>query len=82
MKKRIEFLVATLILSVCTFAFAGAQTKVKGRITDDNGEPLLGAVVQTKDNSGSSYAVADQDGRFSITVKDPSKAVLVVSITG
>lgn len=80
MKKRIEFFVATLILSVCTFAFAGAQTKVKGRITDDNGEPLLGAVVQTKDNSGSSYAVADQDGRFSITVKDPSKAVLVVSM--
>lgn len=80
MRRKIKILLASLILSIGTSVMADAQTKVSGHIIDNNGEALLGAVVQTKDGSGNSYAVADLDGCFVINVKDPSKSVLVVSM--
>lgn len=40
---------------------------VKGHVVDDQGEPLIGATVKTKD--AKTGAVTDLDGNFEIRVK-------------
>lgn len=51
---------------------------VKGKIIDENGEPLTGATVIQKGTSNGT--IADIDGNFSLSV--PSDATLVVSYIG
>ncbi len=48
---------------------------VKGQVVDDQGEPLIGATVKTKD--AKTGAVTDLDGNFEIKVK--ANATLLVS---
>ncbi|UOR03652.1 TonB-dependent receptor [Hymenobacter aerilatus] len=57
-----------------------AATPVTGRITDKAGQPLPGVTVLVKGtNTGTT---TDPDGRFQLTVEDPTQAVLVVSFIG
>ncbi|MDR3653559.1 MAG: TonB-dependent receptor [Paludibacter sp.] len=51
---------------------------VKGKIIDDNGEPLPSATIQQKGTTNST--ITDLDGSFSLSV--PSNATLVVSYVG
>lgn len=71
-----------VVLSACLLfpMLVSAQVKVSGNVVDDKGEALLGAVIQVKDAGSSVYAVTDLDGNFEIAVKNPSKAVLCVSM--
>ncbi len=67
---------------------AGAQwdqagkgaVQVKGRITDQNGDPVPGAAVRNLTEN--TYAIADEDGNFSLSVKNPAKAEIEVSFLG
>lgn len=52
---------------------------VSGTITDDNGEPLIGATIMLKGTG--TGTVTDLDGKYSINVPDED-AVLVFSYTG
>lgn len=52
---------------------------VRGTITDQNGEPVIGATIQMKGNS-SVGTVSDLDGHFTLDV--PAGAELVVSYIG
>ncbi|HEX6431759.1 MAG TPA: carboxypeptidase-like regulatory domain-containing protein, partial [Niastella sp.] len=52
---------------------------IKGKVTDEKGEPLAGATVQFK--SGAKVTTTGSDGSFSIDVPDDVKT-LVVSYTG
>ncbi len=56
-----------------------AQTTVKGVVTDNTGEPIIGASVVEKGKSGG--AVTDFDGNYTISVSNP-KATLVFSYVG
>ncbi len=71
----------SLVLSLVLFAvsFAIAQRAVSGTITDDGGEPLIGASILVKGTS--SGTVTDIDGSYSLEVPDGS-TTLVVSYTG
>jgi TonB-linked SusC/RagA family outer membrane protein len=60
-------------------SFAIAQRTVSGTITDDGGEPLIGASILVKGTS--SGTVTDIDGSYSLEVPDGS-TTLVVSYTG
>jgi len=51
---------------------------LKGKIVDENGEPLPGATIQQKGTSNG--IVTDIDGNFSLSV--PSDATLIVSFIG
>jgi len=54
------------------------QGTVRGKITDKNGEPLIGAAIVLKSNPG--YGVtADFDGNFSLKLKDATPQVLVIT---
>jgi TonB-linked SusC/RagA family outer membrane protein len=63
-----------------TVSFAMAQRTVSGRVTGSNGEPLAAATIQEYKNEKNA-AVADKDGKFSITVKG-NKTQLVISSVG
>ena len=53
---------------------------VKGRVTDQNGEPIPGAAVRNL--SDDTYAITDADGNYSLNVKNPQKCELEVSFLG
>ena len=70
-------LILTLLLF--TLGVAMAQRTVKGMVTDDRGEPLIGASILVK--STSSGTVTGIDGSYSVTVPEGGNT-LVVSYTG
>ncbi|MEO6681404.1 MAG: SusC/RagA family TonB-linked outer membrane protein [Ginsengibacter sp.] len=53
---------------------------IKGRVMDNNGEPLEGASVYAKDNEKIG-TTTDKDGQFSLSVSDSTK-ILVVNYIG
>jgi TonB-dependent starch-binding outer membrane protein SusC len=57
----------------------GAEIRVNGKVTDDNGQPVIGATIMVKGTG--TGTVTDVDGSYSISVKDGS-AILVFSFTG
>ena len=78
-------LTSALMTVVCLFLFAGigfAQTGggISGTVTDESGEPLIGASVFVEGNS-SVGTVTDLDGRYSLSVPEGSTA-LVFSFIG
>jgi outer membrane receptor protein involved in Fe transport len=76
MQKFIVFLLLTLSLS-----YSYGQGTVRGKVTDKNGESLIGVTLVVKGNT-SIGAATDLDGNFSISVKDNLPFVLVVSYIG
>lgn len=68
-------LASTLVVS----ALQAQQTAVRGTVVDAKGEPVIGATVRLKNNSGVG-TVTDFDGKFSLNA--PRGAVLVVSYIG
>lgn len=63
------------------FASSAMAAIVKGIVTDDQGEPLIGATVRLKSNMKVGTST-DIDGQYEIEVPDAKKAVLVVSYVG
>ena len=59
--KRYIIVILTALMAVC----AHAQTRISGTVTDQQGEPLIGATVSTAGGG----AVTDLEGRYSITAR-------------
>ncbi|MCM1110788.1 MAG: TonB-dependent receptor [Clostridium sp.] len=71
--------VMTLLLSVFALsAYAAGQITVKGTVTDDSGEPLIGANVRVE--GGGNGTVTNIDGQYTISVA--SDATLEFSYVG
>lgn len=71
-KLRFALFAATLTMTANGFA----QTVIKGNVTDNTGEPIIGASV-IEDGSASNGGVTDLDGNFTITLKGNSKKLKV-----
>ena len=71
-KLRFALFAATLTMSANGFA----QTVIKGNVTDNTGEPIIGASV-IEDGSANNGGVTDLDGNFTITLKGNSKKLKV-----
>ena len=70
-----------LILALATTVSAFAQDNVvKGTVTDDKGEPVIGASVVQKGNQKNA-TITDIDGNFSLKIPG-SKGTIVVSYIG
>ena len=74
---RLTALLTALLLPLCAFAQGGRS--VSGKVLDENGEPLIGAGVLSKD--GKRGTVTDINGKYTLTVL-PSDEVLVYSFMG
>jgi outer membrane receptor protein involved in Fe transport len=57
------------------------QGIIRGKVTDKNGESLIGVTLVVKGNT-SIGAATDLDGNYSISIKDNSPLILVVSYIG
>jgi TonB-linked SusC/RagA family outer membrane protein len=80
---RLRQLVLTMVICICSLGmFAqgiSAQRNVMGKVTDEKGQPLIGASISVKGtNTGTA---TDSDGSFSIDFKT-TDATLVVSYIG
>lgn len=78
MKTATRALVLTACLSMSGLS-AMAQSKQTGRITDANGEPLIGVTV--KEVGTNNGAITNEDGRYTIVTTKPN-AKLEVSYVG
>lgn len=67
-----------LLLMLCGATVAFGQLTISGKVTDRDGEPLIGASVMVKGTTNGT--VSDIDGKFKLSA--PSDATLVVSYTG
>ncbi len=68
-----------LLLGVMVLPASAQNRNVEGTVTDETGEPLMGATISTGTNQ--TGAVTDIDGNFKITVSKSQKT-LVVSYIG
>ena len=76
MKKKLVLLGAALLLSSAT---ASAQSRVTGRVTDSNGQPVMGATVRIPGTK--IVTTTDAKGTFKLNVPAGAKK-LVVSYIG
>ena len=75
---KVSFL--SMLLSLCMTAAFAQQGAIKGKILDENGEPIIGANVIEKGTTNGT--ITDLDGNYTLTVKNLKKAVLHVSYIG
>jgi TonB-linked SusC/RagA family outer membrane protein len=68
-----------LFISICFFSITNAQFTVSGKITDQEGKPLMGANVIIKGTSIGT--VTDTDGKYSISIS-AEDSILVFSFVG
>lgn len=74
------FLISGLFI-LCLLQRGRAQGILRGKVTDQNGEPLIGAIVVLKDNK-SVGSVCDLDGNFYLNIKDSIQHIVAVSFMG
>lgn len=69
------------IIFLASSVYAIGQTTVRGKVTDTNGEALIGVTVVDKNNP-SNGAATDLDGNYSVTFNDDKPCVLVITFIG
>src|SRR6218665_420498 len=67
-----------LLIIIAAFNVAFSQGTVKGKISDKNGETLIGVSIVFKSNPGVGVST-DLDGNFTLKVKDSTAQVIVIS---
>ncbi|MDE6342580.1 MAG: TonB-dependent receptor [Muribaculaceae bacterium] len=72
--------IALLLIFIMTSALAARADTVKGNVTDDTGEPLIGVTVMVVGVPGGT--VTDLDGNYTINVANPKKAELRFTYVG
>lgn len=77
MRKLILFV--TLLLSVSSLLNAQQARTISGKVTDENGEPLIGAGILLQD--GKRGVVTDIDGKYILALK-AEDAIMTVSFMG
>ncbi|MCI6876685.1 MAG: TonB-dependent receptor [Parabacteroides sp.] len=75
---KVSFL--SMLLSLCMTAAFAQQGAIKGKILDENGEPIIGANVVEKGTTNGT--ITDLDGNYTLTVNNLKNAVLQVSYIG
>lgn len=79
--KKGKFLLCVLLMlfmAIPQAVFAQSSLTVQGTVTDEQGETLIGAVVQIK--GGNSGTMTDDQGRYALVA--PANATLVISSIG
>src|ERR1700744_5911864 len=71
-------LVLVVAINLLAISVSFAQGIIRGKITDNTGEALIGAIVKLK-NSTTGAVMADLDGNYSFKVTDTAAQTIVVS---
>ena len=75
MKRKLTMFLALFFIGI---GLAVAQTRVRGVVVDETGEPVIGATIQVKGTSQGT--VSDIDGNFNLSA--PAGGTLVISYVG
>ncbi len=67
-------LLVTLILFCCAFHFAGAQTTLRGKVTDTSGQPLVGVGVSERGSANNTQT--SLDGTYNLRVSQYGTVVV------
>lgn len=78
-KRSLLALLCAILLPLSAFAQGTGGKSISGKVLDENGEPLIGAGVLSKD--GKRGTVTDVNGKYSITLLN-SDEVLIFSFIG
>ena len=77
--KRTVLLLAILSASA-SYVAAQNATVVKGRITDPDGQPIVGATIQNLTEK--TYTTTDADGNYFLSVRNPQDAKMEIAFMG
>ena len=78
--RRCKVVILSVLMSFCmTTAFAQSGA-VKGKVLDEQGEPIIGANIVEKGTTNGT--ITDIDGNYTLTLNDLKKAVLQFSFIG
>lgn len=77
MLKDLACLLLLLVVSCSLFA----QGTIRGKVTDNLGEPLIGVTIVQKSKM-TNGAVTDFDGNYSVSIAEGTSQVLVISFVG
>ena len=69
---------AILVGLICALNVAAQNFNVKGSVTDQNGEPIIGATVMEQGTKNG--VVTDIDGNFSLSVSSPKSRIRVTYV--
>ena len=69
---------AILVGLICTLNVAAQQINVKGSVTDQHGDPVIGATIMEQGTKNG--VVTDIDGNFSLSVASPKSRLRVTYI--
>ena len=73
-----KHLLLITLFGIFSFLFSMGQGTIRGKVKDENGEPIIGASVVLKSNR--SYGTTtDLDGNYSLLIADSATQVIVVS---
>lgn len=72
-------MMSILMMLVSSVAFAQNNT-VSGNVTDNSGEPIIGATIKVKGGAATQGTITDIDGNFSLMVAPGS--TLIISYLG
>ena len=79
-----SFLKGTVLCLALLFGastYVSAQTTaLKGRITDPDGQPVVGATIQNLTEK--TFTTTDADGYYTLNVKDPKNALIEIGFLG
>ncbi len=73
-------IISILLFLSCLTAISVQARKVTGIVADENGESVIGAIVQVA--GGKQKAITDMDGKYSLDVPDDTAVKLQVSYFG
>jgi len=73
-------IIALFILSIATIHLAAGQATVQGSVTDESGNPVIGANVYIKDSYDG--ASSDLNGAFSFKTSEEGLQMLIVTFVG
>lgn len=77
--KATAHLVSLALLLLAGLTAAAQGTRLTGKVTDPNGEPIIGAGVMSMEKK-SAGTVTDMEGNFSFMLPDGTKSVLFSSV--
>ena len=70
-KSRLALLISAFVVQICATAALAAPLNIKGTVTDETGEPLIGVSVQpVKSNKG---VTTDIDGKYALSIPAPGE---------
>lgn len=78
--RRCKVVILSVLMSFCMTAAFAQSGAVKGKVKDEQGEPIIGANIVEKGTTNGT--ITDIDGNYTLTLNDLKKAVLQFSFIG